>query len=157
MKFVNFRVIIILIIGYIVFNYLKPFQWNIGIYSILFFLFFYNFIQLLYWIIITRKGIYTLGRIHEELDEVKEEKKEDNVKIEFISPIDKMKYSIKTKSQYLKDDSNYFSKENIRIWVNPKNPFKSLIVFELNSARLLSLISLFFFSIIFLVLIIFSF
>jgi len=153
MKKINVQLIIVFAIGAVLFKWLKPNQWNIIIYSILFFLFFFNFLQTLYTIYITRKGIYSLGNIKENSIEKSEDTSVDIKIIEFISPLDNTKYELTIDGQNLAADKEQFSNNKIRIWVNQKNPNKSLIVKELNSIRILSLVTLLVFSIIFLVLI----
>jgi hypothetical protein len=154
MKKINLEVIVILLIGFLLINFLKPNQWNIMIYSLLFCISFYSFLQKIFIIYKTRKGTYTDGYIIEKQGISKLENDVTKSTIEFVSPADNERYQISVLEESILESEIIGDK--IKIWVNLKNPTKSLVVKKLNSLSILSLVSVFIFSIAFLALIVYS-
>ena len=128
--------VVVIFIGCVLVKTLKPNQWDVFVYSLCALFLLLNAGQELFIILRTRNGIYVYGYIKEV--NAAEENDEIIEVIEFVSPIDNETYHIESISKGVFDLSNQLS-GRVKVWVNVKNPKKSLVTKKIDSLILLSL------------------
>jgi hypothetical protein len=146
MKKAHIQLIIILGAGYLLVSLLDSRQWNITVYSLLLLIIIGSIVDVLS-VIKTSQGIYSEGEVVETQDSEK-------VIVEFISPVDNLKYQIKSSRQ--SSDKAVTTNKKIKVWINERNPHKSLVVKEFNGEFAADLIGRLFFLVVVVLLLLFS-
>ncbi len=147
------QLIVIIVIGFILVRILKPNQWDIMVYSLLTLILFISSGQEVWRMIKTRKGVFVDGCI----SQVESSENDDEIKriIGFVSPTDNVEYTINDVSignKYLVTQLP----SKVKVWVNVKDPQKSLVAKEFDGMVFLSLSGKIIFAIFFLIMVIIS-
>jgi hypothetical protein len=154
MKKTHIQLIIIIGVGYLLVTVLGSRQWDIMVYSLLLLIITGSIVQDILSVFKTAKGIYTDGEVIDAQNDDRIKMDSEKVIVEFISPLDNLKYQIKSDKGSLNMDMA--TNKKIKVWVNEHNSHKSLVVKEFNGKFAAGLVGRLFFLVVVVILLLFS-
>ena len=154
MKKTHIQLIIIVAAGYLLVKLLDSRQWNIMVYSLLLLIIIASIVQDVLSIVKTTKGIYADGEVVDTPNGNGTNEDSDKVLVDFISPVDNLKYQIKLSKRFV--DKQMVTNKKIKVWINEYNPHKSLVVKEFSGEFAADLVGRLFFLIVVVILLVYS-